>query len=336
MEIKDILFTLSNSVSVGNISEAADKAEELLGEYCTTERKGLNVLGIMQGESDYTVMLDAHIDEVALVVTDISDDGFLTVTNAGGIDIRMLPSMRMTVHGKQKVTAVFAATPPHLSKGKEEFSDISVIKLDTALGKKAKEIISVGDFVTFAASPFCLAKDRVSGPSFDDRAGVACLIEIAKRLSGKKLPVTVAFSFSDGEELGMRGVRPMTYKITPDEAIAIDVTFGDGIGISPEECGKLGEGAMIGVSPTLDKGISNALIKTAKDDDISYSVEVMGSKTGTNADMISLTKEGVRTCTLSIPLRNMHSPAEILDLNDLESVCSIICAYIMSGGVMNA
>jgi len=337
MNIKDILFSLSGDVSVGHITEAKRLAEKMLSEYAEINASdNLNLTATLKGKSDYKIMLDAHIDQIAMVVTDIDENGFLTVSNAGGIDIRMLPSMRVVVHGKEKIPAVFTATPPHLQKGDEDFSDISKIKLDTALGKKAKEIISVGDYVTFCSAPAELLGGRLSGSSFDDRAAVACLIEVARRLSDKELPVTVVFCLSDGEELGLRGIRPATFKVAPKEAIAVDVSFGDGPGISPDECGKLGDGAMIGISPTLDKEISQKLINTAKENNIPYQTEIMGSTTGTNADMISITKEGVRTCTLSIPLRNMHTPNEILDTKDLESVCDILCEYILSGGVSNA
>ena len=209
------------------------------------------------------------------------------------------------------------------------------MKLDTALGKKAREIISVGDYVIFNCEPFELLNNRVCGRSFDDRAAVACLIELAKRLSKEKLPFNVAFVLSDGEELGMRGVRPAAFKINPDEAIAIDVSFGDGIGISGDECGKLGGGGMIGISPSLDSRISKKLIALSKENNIPYQTEVMGSRTGTNADMISVNRSGVKTCTLSIPLRNMHSDVEILDMSDLDSVCSLLYHYILSGGIMN-
>ena len=336
MNIKETLFALSSADGVGNLREASDLAYDLLKEYCKTEKSDtLTVIGYLKGESDYTLMLDAHIDQIAMIVTDIDDNGFLTVAKSGGIDIRALPSRRVTVHGKEKVTAVFCATPPHLSSGEKEYTDIADIKLDTALGAKAKEIISIGDYVTFSADPCELLGTRVSGRSFDDRAAVACLIEVAKRLKDKKLPLNVAFVLSDGEELGMRGIRPAAFKVDPNEAIAIDVSFGDGIGISEDECGKLGEGGMIGISPALDRKISQKLIKTAKDNNIPYQTEVMGERTGTNADMIAVSRQGVRTCTLSIPLRNMHTEVETLDIKDLDSVCELLCAYILSGGAMN-
>lgn len=336
INIKDTLFELSRADSLGDIREASDKAFQILSQYAKTEKSdNLTVIGLLKGESDYTLMLDAHIDQIGMVVTNVDENGFLTVSKAGGVDIRMLPSRRVTVHSKEKITAVFCSTPPHLASGEEEFSDIGKIKLDTCLGKNAKDIVSVGDFVTFSTEPCSLLGDRVSGRSFDDRAAVTCLLEVARRLKDEKLPFNVAIVLSDSEELGMRGVRPATFKITPDEAIAVDVSFGDGIGISPEECGKLGEGGMIGVSPALDKEISRKLMAVAKENNIKYQLEAMGGMSGTNADMITVTKEGVRTCTLSIPLRNMHTDTEVLDLKDLESVCDLLCAYILSGGVKN-
>ncbi len=329
-----MLFALSDADAAGNIREASDLAYDMLKEYTSAEKcDNLTVIGFLKGESDYTLMLDAHIDQIAMTVTNIDDNGFLTVAKAGGIDIRALPSRRVTVHGREKVTAVFCATPPHLARKGVKYTDISEIKLDTALGERAKDIISVGDLVTFSAKPQMLKGSRVTGRSFDDRAAVACLIETAKRLSGKKLPFNVAFVLSDGEELGLRGTRTAAFKINPDEAVAVDVSFGDGIGIADTDCKKLGKGGMIGISPALDRGISNKLISIAKEKNIPYQTEVMGASTGTDADMIAVTREGVRACTLSIPLRNMHTEVEILDIKDLEAVCELLCEYILAGGV---
>lgn len=338
IELKNKLFALSGADGIGNIREASDLACEMLSDHCECEKKtdDLTVIGFLKGESDYTLMLDAHIDQIGMIVTNVDENGFLTVNNAGGIDIRSLPSRRVTVHGKEKITAVFCSTPPHLSKGDTTFESIEEIKLDTALGKKAKDIVSLGDFVTFANTPKELIGNRVSGRSFDNRSAVACLITVAEKLKDKKLPVNVAFVLSDSEELGLRGIRTASFKVNPDEAIAVDVSFGDGPSVSSEECSSLGSGVMIGMSPTLDTAISKKLIAICERKKIKYTTEVMGGKTGTNADMISVNKEGVRTGTLSIPLRNMHTDTEVVDLADLQSVCNALCEYVLSGGVKNA
>ena len=334
MDIKDILFSLSERDAIGTVDEASNHAREILSEYAETENIGnLSTVGFIKGKSDYTVLLDAHIDQIGMIVTDVDGEGFLTVSNSGGIDIRALPARAVTVHGKEKIPAVFCSTPPHLAKGEAEYADISEIKLDTGLGGKAKEIVSVGDYVTFSAAPTSLSGDMVTGRSFDDRSGVACLLEVAKRLKGKELPVSVAFLLSDGEELGMRGATTAAFNIKADEAIAVDVSFGDGIGISETECGKLSEGAMIGVSPVLCRDLSDKLINTAEQNGIKYQLEAMGGKTGTNADVISVSRGGVKTCTVSIPLRNMHTEVETLSLADLNSVCDLLEKYILSGGL---
>ena len=337
MDIKEILFSLSERDAIGTVTEARDTARGILGKYAEVKNVGnLSVVGFIKGKSDYTILLDAHIDQIGMIVTDVDEEGFLTVSNSGGIDIRVLPARAVTVHGKEIIPAVFCSTPPHLSKGETEYTDIAEIKLDTGLGEKAKEIVSIGDYVTFSAKPTPLSGDLVTGRSFDDRSGVACLLEVAKRLSNKELPVSVAILLSDGEELGMRGATTASFDINADEAIAVDVSFGDGIGISETECGKLSKGAMIGVSPVLCRDVSDRLIDLAEKNGIKYQLEAMGGKTGTNADVISVSRGGVKSCTVSIPLRNMHTEVETLSLQDLNSVCDLLEKYILSGGLLNA
>ncbi len=331
--MKDLLYTLSELDCIGNITEASDKAYEILSQYAETKKtSSLNVIGFLKGKADYTLMLDAHIDQVGFVVTDIDDNGFLTVDTVGGIDLRALPSRDVTVHGKEKITAVFCSVPPHLSKGETEYDSISKIKLDTALGSKAKDIISVGDYVTFNQKCFELGDDLICGRSFDDRAAVVCLLELAKRLCGKTLPINVAFALSSGEELGLRGAVTSAFSINPDEAIAIDVDFADSPDVPKEQTSPLGNGGIITFSPILDKKLNQKLTVVAKENKISYSQYVTGGKTCTDADMISISREGVRTTVLSIPLRNMHSEVEILSLDDLNSVCDLLEKYVLAGG----
>ena len=338
MDIKNVLFDLSQSCSLGSITEARDIAFDLLKNLTDTYEKtdNLTVIGTIKGESDYTLMLAAHIDEIGFTVTDIDDNGFLTVAKCGGIDLRTLPAKRVTVHGKKKVAGVFCSTPPHLAEGDASFEDISKFKIDTLLGKEAKDVISVGDFVTFATEPCELKGDLVCGKSFDDRAGVVALLSLAEKLKGNKLPITVKIVFTDMEELGVRGAITSAYKVNPDEAIAVDVSFGNAPDVKPTECGKLGEGAMIGIAPVLDKTMSKKLLNIAKEESIPYQTEVMGGRTGTDADALSISREGVKTGVVSIPLRNMHTDNEILDINDIESVSNLLKEYILRGGVKNA
>ncbi len=332
MNIKETLFKLSNAVSIGNVTDAADIAYDILSKYADTKQYGNNVIGKMCGKGDTTLMFEAHIDEVGFTVTDIDSNGFLTVKNCGGIDFRMLPARQVDIHGTKTVRGVFCSTPPHLSNGSKEYDDISAIKIDTLLGENAADVISLGDYVTFSTKCCELSNNRVTGKSFDNRAGVVCLLELAERLSGKDLPFNVVFAFTDAEELGLRGAKTTTFDITPDKSIVIDTSFGNAPDVSDLDCGKLSQGAMIGLSPVLDKGISKELIACANGNKLLYQTEVMGSRTGTNADVVSLNKCGVKTGLVSIPIRNMHTDVEVLDIADIENVCDLLTAYVLKGG----
>lgn len=329
MDIEKILKDLTGSTGIGNIKEATTCAAEYLSHFCEVSyTDNLGLIAKIKGERDYTLMLEAHIDQIGFIVTDIDDNGFLTVSTCGGIDLRALPSRQVDIHGKSTVRGVFCSTPPHLSEEDITYDKISDLKIDSCLGGKAKEVISLGDYVTFAADMINLADGRLCSKSFDDRAGVAVLIELASRFADKKPPVNLVFCLSDMEEIGLRGARTSTFTISPDEAIAIDVSFADGPEINPNDCGKLGHGAMIGISPVISRDISNKLVRIANDSGIPYQTEVMGKSTGTDADIISITKSGVKTGLVSIPLRNMHSDCEIISLSDIKSVCDLLEAYI--------
>lgn len=330
MNIKETLFKLSNAVSIGNITDASAIAASELSKYAKTTQNGITVVGEIKGESNYTLMLEAHIDEVGFVVTHIDNQGFLTVKNCGGIDLRALPSRTVKIHGKQDVIGVFCATPPHLG-GPKEYDDISLLKMDSLLGEKAKDIISVGDFVTFNQKTSTLYGSRITGKSLDNRAGVVCLLALAKRLSGKKLPFNVVFALSDQEELGCRGAKTTAFDISPNEAVVLDVSFADGPDVPSKDCGKLSGGAIIGMSPILDKTISKKLVSIAQENSLPYQTEVMGGRTGTNGDVISVSKSGVKTALVSIPLRNMHTDVEIVDIKDIENVCDLLEKYILGG-----
>ncbi|MCQ2449120.1 MAG: M20/M25/M40 family metallo-hydrolase [Clostridia bacterium] len=331
--MKDLLFSLSAAACTGYIHDAAVLAEAELKKYATVTRTGNTVIGQM-GDGDYTLLLDAHIDEIALTVTDVDEQGFLTVANCGGFDPRTLPARPVNVHTKSGVIpAVFCSTPPHLSSGEINYDSVSALKIDSLLGEDAKNVIALGDLITYDMRPVALAGNRVSGKSFDNRAGVTCLLELARRISGKDLPFKIVFVFSDQEELGCRGAKTATYAVNPDEAIVLDVSFGDGPDIGAYECGKLSCGGMIGCSPVLDREISDKLIDLAHEHNIPYQTEAMGRSTGTNSDVISVVGNGVRTGLISIPLRNMHTDTEVVDLDDMTAVVDLLEQYILSGGV---
>lgn len=321
------LKKLCDATCIGHINELSALLPEgtplFGGSYCAT----------LAGKSDYTIALEAHIDEIGFIVTDVDERGFLKVATVGGLDLRTLPSHRVTIHGKEKIEGVFTSIPPHLTKGDAEFNDIKDLSVDSLLGDKARELISVGDFVTFSAAGKTLAGGRFTGASLDDRAGALALLEVYDHFKDSTPPVTIKFLFCNQEELGTRGSKTAAFEHFSNEAIALDVSFASAPGIAPEQCGKLGAGPMIGFSPILSSDISKKLAKVCESEGIPFQREIMGGRTGTDADTISITKSGIPTGLISIPLRNMHTDAEVVDPVDIENTARAICAYIAKGGL---
>lgn len=338
MEITKLINELCEAVSIGHIRTASDIAKNELSKYAEIYDFGsIGVVGKIGSDINKpTLLLDAHIDEVGFIVTAIFDDGFVKVSNVGGIDSRILPSTKVTIHGISDIPAVFASTPPHLAKDESIAVSIDDLLLDTGLGNDAKNHISIGDYATFESPIKRLGNGRLSGKSFDDRISVAILIEVASRVYNKDIPYNLIFSFSEQEELGTRGAIMSGFANDCDESIALDVSFATAPSVSAEQSGLLGGGAMIGISPVLNKKITNNLLGIAKKHNIPFQKEVMGGKTGTDADVLSVSKCGIPSGLISIPLRNMHTPVEVIDLIDIESVCSILEKYILSGGNYNA
>lgn len=336
MEIKTLLKELCATNGIGHINSARETIGRIVSPYADVKNCGNSgLIAQINTGKEKTILLDAHLDEVGFIVTNVDNYGFVTVSNCVGIDLRQLPTREVIIHGKTEIPGIFVSTPPHLSKKDERFSDISTIKIDTALGEKAKEQISVGDFITYKAHFYELGLHRVSSKSLDNRAGCAVLAALAERLKEKEIPVNVVMLFSDSEELGLRGARTAVFSIQADEAICIDVSFADAPDVPAEKCGKLGQGVMIGVSPILSRKITRTLEGIADNENIPFQHEVMGSTTGTNADVISVSKDSINCGLVSIPLRNMHTDCEIVDLRDIEATVKLLESYILNGGSLN-
>ncbi|MCI8360155.1 MAG: M20/M25/M40 family metallo-hydrolase [Clostridiales bacterium] len=336
MKIKDWLMELSPTAGISGLTGALDTAQRELSRFAAVTRENGSLIGRIKGESDYTILFDAHIDEIGMLVTAVEEGGFVRAAKAGGIDFRTLAAQPVTIWGKKPVPGLFASTPPHLQKdGESEVSDISARLIDTGLSAaEAGALISPGDRITFRQEPAMLLGDAFTGKSLDNRAGVAALLETARLLSAqKKLPCGVTFLFSDQEELGCRGAETAAFALQPDEAVAVDVSFGDSPGLPAHKTGKLGGGGMIGISPTLSRAVTQRLTALAKEQDIPNQPEVMGGATSTNADVIALTGAGIPCGLLSIPLRSMHTTAEVIRLCDVDSAARLLTAYALSGGL---
>ncbi len=330
MEVKELLKALSNANGVTGLNDAIEIAEKELSKLGQVECDNMGGLAAkIEGKSNYTILLDAHIDEIGMIVTEIDED-FIRVAECGGIDVRVLISQEVIIHGKKDIFGVFCSVPPHLKSEKDTVPKITEMAID--VGMKHDDIIkivSVGDRVSFRQKAAEMVNGRITGKSLDNRAGCAAVIEAAKMLcEGGTPPCNLIVSLSAQEELGLRGARTAAYKYSPDEAIVVDVSFGSFPSIPKQKTGKLGGGPMIGISPITDRIMTAKLQEIAEKCNIPYQCEVCPSSTGTNADVISVTKSGIRTALTSIALLNMHTPAEVIAIDDVTNTAKLIAEYV--------
>ena len=262
-----------------------------------------------------------------MIVTYITDDGFLKISSCGGTDERVLTAQQVTVCGRQSLTGVVTSIPPHLQKDGES-SESGSYYVDIGMTKQqAEKVVSLGDRVLVENELEIMREHIVTSKALDDRSGVAAVLWALDKLKGKQTDYNISVLFAAQEETGERGAQTGAYRLSPDLAVAVDVSFAKTHFESEEDCGIMGRGVMIGVAPSLCAELSDAFINTAKQSDIPYQIEVMNGKTGTDADKISVTKSGVKTVTLSIPLKYMHTPTEVLDLRDIDYTASLIAEF---------
>lgn len=336
--MEQLLKELCLAMGVGGTDGAAKLLAEKLADYVPTVHT--DALGSVWGihpAADFkapTLLLEAHLDEIGLIVTGITDKGFLRVSACGGVDTRVLATQRVRVLCDPPISGVFCSTPPHLSSGDEKLLTAEERGIDVGLPvEEVKARIPVGTRVAFAPRFDRLLGDRVCSKALDDRAGCAAILRALELLKGKSLPCHVAVLFCTQEELGIRAARPATFRLQPDAAIAVDVSFARTPDAAGCKCGELGGGVMLGISPILDSEMTEQLRALARKYEIPMQLEVMSGKTGTDADGISLAREGVPTTLLSIPLRYMHTPNEVAALSDIEAVAALMAAFAEEGEV---
>ena len=338
--MENLLFRLCNAFSgSGQEENAAKVIENELHAFAKvkTDLFG-NVIATMgNNDSNYSILLDAHMDQIGMIVTNIFEDGFIKIAPCGGIDCRVLPGSMVLIHGKKTINGIVCTVPPHLAtQENDKFLSVNELYIDTGLKDDVIKNISLGDRVSFRSFPKRLIGNRIKAQSLDNKVGVAALIRCAQLLAQEHLNIKVIFSFSTREEVGAQGAKIVAFEYMPNESIVVDASFARQPGVAEEKSGEYSHGPMIGIAPTLSKSISNHFIEISKKFNIPYQIEVMGSLTGTNADEIMPSGCGVRTGLLSIPIRYMHTPVEVVDVYDIENTANLLFYYILKGAIHNA
>lgn len=297
-----------------------------------------NVLGIRRcGKKGAPMLLiDAHIDEVGFIVTG-HHGRYLRFSPVGGIDQRILPALQVLVHTKDgPIPGVIDTLPPHILSEEEKSRPFAIESLYIDIGAADEETVRAqvpeGTVVTYSTPVFQMGDHCLCGKSLDDRSCAAIVIEALERLRGKTLGADLAVLFAVQEEVGGRGTEAAAFRISPDHALALDVTFAGTPDTPAGKTMRMGDGAAIGVSPILSRETSDRLLALAKEHGIAHQTEVMRGMTGTDADEIQVTRGGVSTALISLPLKYMHTPVEVIDLRDAEAVTKLVCLWAGSFG----
>ncbi len=338
--LQNYLFELSGEYLPSGFEWGATGARDLLAELvdeCTVDRSG-NLIGHRKAAlpNAKKILLDAHLDEIGLMVTKIDDNGFIHFTNLAGFSPVSLPAAMVTVKGVRPLPGVVATLPPHLLTAEEQKKSLPMNKLVIDIGysaQRARELVKVGDPIILRQGCADLLNNRVTGKALDNRAGVAVLLNVLDAVSKMPLPVELFTVFSAGEEFSGFGARHAAWEIAPDEALVVDVTHGTSPNTPKDKAFALGSGAVIGISPVLSGEVTARLMELADCHSIPYAREAAGGRTGTNSDHIAASRTGVATGLISIPLRYMHSGCEVVDLADMQACSRLISRYILQGGV---
>lgn len=325
--LKDTLTALLKAFGPSGMEQGvAEQVKKLLAgcvDSAKTDVMGNLIVEKKGQEGGKRIMLCAHMDQIGLVVTDVEDEGFLRVTNVGGLGAKGVSGRHMVFHNG--VHGVCACQP--VKTGEAQMNDLFV-----DIGAKDKQDalkrVTIGDVCVFAPEIFELGDDKLAAPAMDDRSACAVLVETLKALKNPKN--TVIGVFSTQEEVGVRGATTAAYAVNPDMGVAIDVTlWGD----TPETklpAIKLGAGAAVKfmdhnmvASPVVRDG----LLKAAKAAKVKTQNEILPYG-GTDGGAIQRARGGIPAGTVSLPCRYVHSATEVVDLNDLQGAVKLLTAYV--------
>lgn len=338
MEIASFLKELSDAPGVSGYEAAlrqiisrtyaqwADKvSEDTLG----------SVIALKQGtgpEPRRSIMLAGHMDEIGLIVTQL-DGAFLRFYQVGGIDRRTLLGQEVVVHGKKDLPGIIGSRPPHVLSAEARSKPVpwDEMFIDVGLSEaRLSELVQVGDLITIKRDMVKLAGGRLSGKALDDRAAVAAIGHCLELLHGMRHEWDVYAVATVQEETGLIGAKTSAYGLAPDIAIAIDVGFGEMPGQSDMESIEMDGGPSIALGANIHPLMHERLVEVAKTFEIKHQIEPIPGPTGTDAWAIQVTRQGIPTALLSIPLRYMHTSVETAVEADIARTGRLMARFIGS------
>jgi endoglucanase len=302
-----------------------------------TDELSVSRLGSLHGLKSGTapeprpaILIAAHMDALGLMVTGIVN-GLLRVTEVGGLDARVLPGQLVSVHGRQDLPGVIVQPPSHLLPAEDQEGPVALkyLLVDTGLRpRQVNQRVRIGDMISFAQEPIQLQGDTLAGRSLDNRASVAALTLCLEELQTRNHAWDVWAVATTQEEETLGGARTSAFQLRPQIAVAVDVTWGESPGAPDHLTFPLDKGPTLGWGPNIHPGLHRSIKKTAEQIEVPFAVEVMPRHSGTDAFSIQIAAEGIPTMVVSIPLRYMHTPVEVVALKDIQRTARLLSEFI--------
>lgn len=325
METKELLKKLCDPVSIaGSEKNISDVVKKLLAdngcEDIMSDNMG-NVIGTYKcgKENAPKLMVEAHMDEIGLMVSGYSDEGSLLFVPVGGFDHKVLPGSEVTVHAESgDIYGIIGAKPPHLITERGKAVKMEDMSVDIGFSREETvKKVKIGDLISFNCR-FEELDGFVAGRCFDDRAGVAAIVKMLEYVKDYRLECDIVCGITVQEELGMRGAKVICESAKCDAAICVDAGFGTSANCA--DGFDLGSGVIVSVGPNLHPKLTDLILEAGREAKIETTVDVENGNTGTNAWAVQVAGYGVPVALLSFPLRYMHSTYEVIDTKDIESI----------------
>jgi len=339
LDMRNALERLSaQAAPSGFEGPAAQVAAELLRplmDEVSIDRSG-NVIGVRRcGKPNAKrLLLDAHIDEIGLMVVGI-EEGFLRFRTIGGVDPRMLPDRELTILTQPPIFGVVACLPPHVQKAGDSKMSVPISELMVDIGmsqKQAEKAVPIGTPMVFRGGCISLGDKQLCGKAMDDRSCFVTLLRVAELTQPAALDVDLYLVGSVSEEFTCLGAKTAAFAINPDWCVAVDVTHGATPDGQKDRTFPVGGGQAIGVGPNMTTWMTRRMIAKAEELELDYQLEVMAGHTGTNGWPMQISREGIATSVVSVPLKYMHSPVEVLNLEDMEHTAQLLAAFVRNLG----
>ena len=341
LNLKNLIISLCSLMSIsGHESTNSDTLIGLIGKYFDeykTDAVG-NHLFIKKAakENAPTLLIDTHFDEIGMFVTDIKEGGFLSVTSVGGLDPAIMQASEVRIYGKETITGIIASTPPHLrdKSAEKKLKNIDELLIDTGYSKEElEEFVRIGTPVGFAPIYRELGANEnlLVGKSFDNKACAAATVCGIAEVDKNDLAANVCLLLSCHEEtVKIGGVAPAAFDLNPDYAVVIDVNLARVPDTKRCETVDMGEGISIAISPITDKKLTKMAMSLCEENSIKYERCAAPSSTGTNTTCLCIVGGGIPVVDVGLPLKNMHTYTEVIDLDDAKALENFVKAFVSS------